>query len=111
MKNLNRSDDNNLLVALRHPMRRQLLRRMIGEKAISPRELATELDQPLSNVAYHMRVLADNGAVTLVKTKPVRGSMQHFYRAAIEASWAHQVLGLSEGNGDGTGESPSRPET
>jgi DNA-binding transcriptional ArsR family regulator len=110
MTNLNRSDDNNLLMALRHPLRRQLLRRMIGEKAISPRELATELDQPLSRVAYHVRVLADNGAVTLVKTRPVRGSMQHFYRAAVEAAWAHDVLGLEE-NGDGTGESPGRPET
>lgn len=111
MTNLNRSDDNNLLVALRHPLRRQLLRRMIGEEAISPRELATELDKPLSSVAYHMRVLAGTGAVTLVKTRPVRGSMQHFYRAAIEAAWAQQVLGLSEGDGDGTGESPGRPET
>jgi len=111
MTNLNRSDDNNLLVALRHPLRRKLLRRMIGAEPISPRELATELDAPLSNVAYHMRVLADTGAVTLVKTRPVRGSMQHFYRAAIEAAWAHQVLGLSEGDGNGTGENPGRPET
>ncbi|HEX5610789.1 MAG TPA: helix-turn-helix domain-containing protein [Solirubrobacterales bacterium] len=111
MTNLNRSDDHNLLVALRHPVRRKLLRRMIGEDAISPRELATDLDIPLSNVAYHMRVLADNGAVTLVKTRPVRGSMQHFYRAAIEAVWAQQVLGLSEDDDSGTGESPGRPET
>ncbi|HEX6667117.1 MAG TPA: helix-turn-helix domain-containing protein [Solirubrobacterales bacterium] len=112
MTNLNRSDDNNLLVALRHPLRRQLLRRMIGADPISPRELATELDVPLSNVAYHMRVLASTGAVTLVKTRPVRGSTQHFYRAAaIEADWVKQVLGLSESGGNGTGESPGRPET
>ena len=29
-------------------------------------------------------------------TKPVRGSMQHFYSPTIEEPWARQVLGLSE---------------
>ena len=94
MTNLNRSDDNDLLVALRHPVRRDILREMAGEKAISPREIASALRQPLSNVSYHVRVLADCAAVSLVSTKPVRGSMQHFYRIAIEAPWARQVLGL-----------------
>lgn len=112
MTNLNRSDDDDLLVALRHPLRRQILRRMAGEEAISPRELATEFHQPLSNVSYHMRVLADCAVVSLVRTKPVRGSMQHFYCAAIEAPWARQVLGLGEdGGANGSGESPGEAET
>ncbi len=59
MTNLNRSDDNDLLVALRHPVRRDILRVMAGEKAISPREIAGALQQPLSNVSYHVRVLAE----------------------------------------------------
>ncbi len=111
MTNLNRSDDNDLLVALRHPLRREILREMAGEEAISPREIANALQQPLSNVSYHVRVLADCAAVSLVSTKPVRGSMQHFYRAAIEAPWARQVLGLGENGGGAAGESPARPET
>jgi hypothetical protein len=41
-------------------------------------------------------VLADCGAVTLVDTAPVRGSMQHFYSPAIEEPWALAVLGVSE---------------
>jgi DNA-binding transcriptional ArsR family regulator len=112
MTNLNRSDDNDLLVALRHPVRREILREMSSEKAISPREIATLLRQPLSNVSYHVRVLADCGAIALVNTKPVRGSMQHFYRTAIEAPWALQVLGL-EGKEDRPteGESPPDPGT
>jgi DNA-binding transcriptional ArsR family regulator len=113
MTNLNRSDDNDLLVALRHPVRRDILRTMAGEEAISPREIAGVLRQPLSNVSYHVRVLAECAAISLVDTKPVRGSMQHFYCTAIEAPWALQVLGL---DGDGkrdkpTGESPAGPET
>jgi DNA-binding transcriptional ArsR family regulator len=96
MSRRDRSEDQGLLVALRHPVRRQLLREMIGEKVISPRELADRLELPLSNVSYHVRVLADCGAVKLVGTKPVRGSLQHLYRAAVEAPWAHQVLGRGE---------------
>jgi DNA-binding transcriptional ArsR family regulator len=111
MTNLNRSDDNDLLVALRHPLRREILREMATEDAISPREIASALDQPLSNVSYHVRVLADCSAIALVDTKPVRGSMQHFYRTAIEAPWARQVLGLDPKEDGPAGESPSGPGT
>jgi DNA-binding transcriptional ArsR family regulator len=108
MTNFNRSDDNDLLLALRHPLRRRILRLMADKEAISPREIATLLDQPLSNVSYHVRVLADCAAISLVNTKPVRGSMQHFYRAKIEAPWALQILAKSEGDGS-TGESSPEP--
>jgi len=94
MTSLNRSDDNDLLEALRHPMRREILRHMVDREATSPREMATALDQPLSNISYHVRVLAECAAISLISTKPVRGSMQHFYGLAIEAAWARQVLGL-----------------
>ncbi len=111
MTNLNRSDDNDLLVALRHPVRREILREMASEEAISPREIASSLDQPLSNVSYHVRVLADCSAIALVDTKPVRGSMQHFYRTAIEAPWARQVLGLDPKENGPAGESSTAPGT
>ena len=93
-------DHSDLLVALRHPLRRQILRTMADGKAISPRELSNSLRKPLSNVSYHVRVLADCAAVTLVETKPSRGSVQHFYRSAVKAPWARQVLGLGENEGE-----------
>ncbi len=111
MTSLNRSDDNDLLVALRHPLRRDILRAMADEKAISPREVSAALQQPLSNVSYHVRVLAECGAVTLVDTKPVRGSMQHFYCPSIEAPWALEVLGINGKEIDPPGESSTGPET
>jgi DNA-binding transcriptional ArsR family regulator len=95
------TDDNELLIALRHPLRRQILRTMAAQDPISPRQISDELRQPLSNVSYHVRVLADCGAVALVDTAPVRGSMQHFYSPTIDEPWALEVLGLSE-NGDST---------
>jgi len=111
MTNLNRSDDNDLLLALRHPLRREILRKMTGEEAISPREIATVLDRPLSNVSYHVRVLADCAAISLVNTKPVRGSMQHFYCVTVEAPWALQVLAKTEAEEDTPGESSAEPGT
>ncbi|HET6998924.1 MAG TPA: helix-turn-helix domain-containing protein [Solirubrobacterales bacterium] len=111
MTNLNRSDDNDLLLALGHPLRRDILRTMGDVEGISPREIANALQRPLSNVSYHVRVLADCAAVSLVSMKPVRGSIQHFYRVAIEAPWARQVLGLSKRDDGPTGESSTESET
>ena len=105
MATLDRPEDADLLVALRHPLRRRILRSMADGEAISPSELAAALQAPLSNVSYHVRVLAERSAVTLVETKPSRGSVQHFYRSAVEASWARRILGLGEIGGGGAGES------
>jgi DNA-binding transcriptional ArsR family regulator len=105
MASLDRSNDNDLLAALRHPLRREILCLMENEEAISPRELSVLLEQPLSNVSYHVRVLADCEAIALVNTVPVRGSMQHFYRASIDAPWARQILGLGEVERGTSGES------
>jgi DNA-binding transcriptional ArsR family regulator len=103
--------DNELLIALRHPLRRQILRVMADQDPISPRQISDELRQPLSNVSYHVRVLADTGAVALVDTAPVRGSMQHFYSPTIEEPWALAVLGLSEEDAAGEGGEGGEPAT
>ncbi|MGN6663082.1 MAG: helix-turn-helix domain-containing protein [Solirubrobacterales bacterium] len=111
MASIDLSDDNELLIALRHPLRRRILQAMADGEAVSPRELSLALRQPLSNVSYHVRVLADCAAVTLVATKPVRGSVQHFYRSAVKAPWARQVLGLGAENRGDTGESSGGAST
>jgi DNA-binding transcriptional ArsR family regulator len=108
MAPIDRPDDNDLLAALRHPLRRRILRLMADGEAVSPRELSAALRQPLSNVSYHVRVLAERGALTLVGTRPTHGSVQHFYRTALEAPWARQILGLGESEGDDGGESSDR---
>jgi len=105
MTDPSRASANDLLVALRHPLRRDILRQMADEEAVSPRDIATALQRPLSNVSYHFRVLADRAAIALVRTQPVRGSTQHFYRTAVEAPWARQILGLGDTEGKSEGES------
>jgi DNA-binding transcriptional ArsR family regulator len=90
-----------LIVALGHPTRRQILREMDGNSPISPRQVSERLDETLSNVSYHFRVLAEAGALELVSTRPVRGSTQHFYESAIGARWALELLALDEGSRPG----------
>jgi DNA-binding transcriptional ArsR family regulator len=104
-----KTDDNELLIALRHPLRRQILRAMVEQNRMSPRDISDELREPLSNVSYHVRVLADCGAVALVDTTPVRGSMQHFYSPTIDEPWALAVLGLSENGGPAPGGENEEP--
>ena len=54
---------------------------VLNERVTSPSELADELDEPIGNVSYHMRTLADLGMVELVRTEPRRGAVEHYYKA------------------------------
>jgi DNA-binding transcriptional ArsR family regulator len=66
--------------ALAHPLRMKLLVAM-SEREASPSELATELNEPLGNVAYHVRMLERLECIELVRTTPRRGALEHHYRA------------------------------
>ena len=88
---------NDLFNALGHPMRRRILREMLeGGGEISPRELSATLGEQLSALSYHVRVLAECGAIELVRTEQIRGSTQHFYRPAVKANWAIAALEAGE---------------
>jgi DNA-binding transcriptional ArsR family regulator len=68
--------------ALAHPLRVQLLT-VLNEGVASPNELAKKLDEPLTNVSYHVRMLHDLGCIELVDTEPRRGALEHYYRAIV----------------------------
>jgi DNA-binding transcriptional ArsR family regulator len=72
--------DQRIVKALAHPLRIRMLS-VLNERVTSPSELAGELDEPIGNVSYHMRTLADLGMVELVRTEPRRGAVEHYYRA------------------------------
>jgi len=74
--------DHRLLKALSHPLRQRILI-ALHEGVASPSQLAQELDEPLGNVSYHVKMLAELDAVDLVKTEPVRGALEHFYRPTL----------------------------
>jgi DNA-binding transcriptional ArsR family regulator len=74
--------DQRLLKALGHPLRQEILR-ALQKRVASPSQLAEELGEPLTNLSYHVKILAENEAIELVRTAPVRGAVEHFYRATI----------------------------
>src|ERR671911_2585988 len=66
--------------AMNHPLRASILR-ILTERTASPAEMARELDEELSNVSYHAKQLVEFECAELVSTRPVRGALEHFYRA------------------------------
>ena len=66
-----------MVKAFAHPLRLEILRRL-GDRA-SPTELARKMGAPLGSVSYHVRVLADMGALQLVDQAPRRGAIEHYY--------------------------------
>ena len=92
MKEYLEISDQNVIKALAHPLRVQILG-ILETRAASPNEVARELDAPLGNVSYHTRELLRFGLVKLVKKTPRRGAIEHYYKATkqlqiTEAGWA-----------------------
>lgn len=88
-----------LLHVLAHPLRKRLLRLYVEEKGmLSPKELADFTKKRLSTVGYHVRVLAEQGAVEIVAEQQRRGSIEHFYEATSlvdEVPWGRAALRIA----------------
>jgi DNA-binding transcriptional ArsR family regulator len=79
-----RAVDQGFVKSLAHELRAEILVILAGRMA-SPNELANELDEGLSQVSYHVKVLKEYGRIKLVKTEPRRGAVEHYYRATAKA--------------------------
>jgi DNA-binding transcriptional ArsR family regulator len=75
-----------LIKAMAHPLRHRILEELNAKQA-SPSVLAEELGEPIGNVSYHVQVLLECDAIELVSTRPVRGAVEHIYRATIRPFW------------------------
>lgn len=73
-----------LIKSMAHELRAEILA-ILNERMASPNELSKELDEGLSQVSYHVKVLKDYGVIRLVKTEPRRGAVEHYYRATSRA--------------------------
>src|SRR5947209_16576577 len=51
------------------------------DREASPSQLAEELNAPLGNVSYHVRILDNLGLIKLTRKKPRRGAIEHYYQA------------------------------
>jgi DNA-binding transcriptional ArsR family regulator len=79
-KTQRRKATENRVKAMGHPLRAAILR-ILADRTSSPAEMARELDEELSNVSYHTKQLVEFECAELVSTRPVRGALEHFYRA------------------------------
>jgi DNA-binding transcriptional ArsR family regulator len=98
--------DQRIMKALSHPLRVRMLT-LLNQRVSSPSELAEELDEPLGNVSYHMRFLADLKMVKLVRTEPRRGAVEHYYEALeppliSDDDWAQLPVALRRSLSDST---------
>lgn len=72
--------DQQFVKALANELRVEILA-ILTERTASPSELAKMLDEGLSQVSYHVKVLEDYERIVLEKTEPRRGAVEHYYRA------------------------------
>jgi DNA-binding transcriptional ArsR family regulator len=80
MKKVTTLDDPRYIKALSHPLRVRILA-ILEERTASPVQLSEQLDATLGVVSYHVRTLERLGLIKLVRTTPVRGAVEHHYRA------------------------------
>jgi DNA-binding transcriptional ArsR family regulator len=82
MKPITSIADPRYVKAMSHPLRVRILA-ILQERRASPNELAGALEATLGTVAYHVRTLHQLGLIELVDETPVRGAVEHHYRAKV----------------------------
>jgi DNA-binding transcriptional ArsR family regulator len=75
---------------------------ILCERVASPNEIAKELDEGLSQVSYHVKVLRECRLIVIDHEVPRRGAVEHFYRAATPTlippgSWKHLPSSIRKG--------------
>lgn len=74
------SMERTLAAIVAHPTRVRAFT-ILAERTASPVEIAQEIGKDVGHVGYHVRKLQQLNLIELVDEKPVRGAVEHFYRA------------------------------
>src|ERR1700709_2621850 len=69
-----------LSAAVAHPIRSKCLV-ILAERVASPAEIARQLHLDVSKVGYHVNALSAAHLIEEIASRPVRGAVEHFYRA------------------------------
>ena len=92
--------DLRLVKALDHVLRQHILLAAVAGE-VSPSGLSKTLDEGLSQVSYHVKVLRDDcdGIIEETRTEPRRGAVEHYYRASAKTlfpakTWRQLKKGL-----------------
>jgi DNA-binding transcriptional ArsR family regulator len=79
-KTANASMETTLATIVAHPTRVRCFS-ILAERTASPVEIAQEIGKDVGHVGYHVRKLQELNLIELVDERPVRGAVEHFYRA------------------------------
>jgi DNA-binding transcriptional ArsR family regulator len=95
-KTANASMETTLAAIVAHPTRARCFV-ILAERTASPVEIAQEIGKDVGHVGYHVRKLQEMNLIELVDERPVRGAVEHFYRAIArpmvnEAELAEQSI-------------------
>lgn len=83
------------LAGLGHPTRLVIVGLLGDATTLSPRQATDLIDGPkLGAVAHHFRALSTAGLVEQVRTRPVRGAVEHFYSLTERGRQLAATLGL-----------------
>lgn len=74
------SMETTLAAIVAHPTRARAFV-ILAERVASPVEIAQEIGKDVGHVGYHVRKLQALNLIELVDERPVRGAVEHFYRA------------------------------
>jgi DNA-binding transcriptional ArsR family regulator len=69
-----------LAAIVAHPTRARCFS-ILAERTASPVEIAQQIGKDVGHVGYHVRKLQQLEVIELVDERPVRGAVEHFYRA------------------------------
>jgi DNA-binding transcriptional ArsR family regulator len=74
------SMETTLAAIVAHPTRARCFM-ILAERTASPVEIAQQIGKDVGHVGYHVRKLQQLDLIELVDERPVRGAVEHFYRA------------------------------
>jgi DNA-binding transcriptional ArsR family regulator len=77
-------DDLETIELLNHPVRSTLLQLLLFHPR-SVKELASELDVPVTRLYYHVNMLEDAGVIRVVETRKVGAMIQKLYQASARS--------------------------
>lgn len=72
--------ESTLAAIVAHPTRVRCFM-ILAERTASPVEIAQQIGKDVGHVGYHVRKLQQLDLIELVDERPVRGAVEHFYRA------------------------------
>ena len=91
VKSATPSLETTLAAIVAHPTRARCFS-ILAERTASPVEIAQEIGKDVGHVGYHVRKLQELNLIELVDERPVRGAVEHFYRAIVRPSVVEEAF-------------------